>query len=79
MLKVRIVFEYVIGKIKGRWWVLDKCLDEDLDRIFDIIIVVCVLYNICILRGENYDVLDDSDDSDSEDDEDFILGVNVIF
>ena len=77
LLKARIMSEDAIGKMKGRWRVLDKRLDEDSDRIPDTIIAACVLHNICTLRGENYDVSDDSDDSDSEDDEDPTLGANA--
>ena len=74
--KARIVSEHATGKTKGRWRVLDKRLDEDSDRIPDTIIAACVLHNICTLRGENYDVSDDSDDSDSED-EDPTPGANA--
>ena len=47
-----------------------------LSEIFEII-AACVLHNICTLRGENYDVSDDSDDSESEDDEDPTPGANA--
>ena len=75
--KARIVSEHAIGKTKGRWRVLDKRLDEDSDRIPATIIAACVLHNICTLRGEDYDVSDDSDDCDSEDDEDPTPGANA--
>lgn len=72
--KARIVSEHAIGKTKGRWRALDKRLDEDSDRIPAAIVAACVLHNICTLRGEDYDV---SDNSDSEDNEDPTPGANA--
>ena len=48
--KARIVSEHAIGKMKGRWRVLEKRLDEESDRIPDTIIAASVLHNICTLR-----------------------------
>ena len=67
--KARIVTEHAFGMMKGKWRVLLKCLDEDIDRIPDTIIACCVLHNICVLRGDEFDI-DDSDDNDSDDDDD---------
>lgn len=41
-------------------------MDEDHKRIPDTIIAYCVLHNICIIRGDEFDgdVEDDSDDDD---------------
>ena len=62
--KARIVSEHAFGMTKG----LLKRLDEDSDRIPDTIIACCVLRNICILRGDEFDI-DDIDDDDSDDDD----------
>ena len=48
--KARIVSEHAIGKMKGRWRVLEKRLDKESDRIPDTIIAASVLHNICTLR-----------------------------
>lgn len=44
-------------------------MDEDHKRIPDTIIAYCVLHNICIIRGDEFDgdVEDDSDDDDDDD------------
>ena len=71
MSKARIVSEHAYGLTKGRWRVLQKRLDEDSDRIPDTIIACCILHNICIIRGDHYEIdnIDvDDDDDDSEDD-----------
>ena len=52
---------------KGRWRVLLKRLDEDSERIPDTIIACCILHNICIIRGEDFD--GEQDDSDDDDDD----------
>lgn len=67
--KARIISEHAYGMTKGRWRVLEKRLDEDTERIPDTIIACCVLHNICILRGEDYDVSDDSEDDDDGNDD----------
>ena len=65
----RIVSEHVFGLLKGRWRALLKRLDEDYWRTPNTIIVCCVLHNICIIRGDEFDgdVDDDSDDDDDDD------------
>ena len=57
--------EHAYGSAKGRWRVLQKRLDEDSDRIPDTIVACCILHNICIIRGDNYEI-DDDDDDDSD-------------
>ena len=63
--KAGIVSEHAFGMTKGRWRVLLKRLDEDIDRIPETIIACCVLHNICVLRGDDFDI-DNSDDDDDE-------------
>ena len=66
--KARIVSEHAFGLLKGRWRALLKRLDEDHWRIPNTIIACCVLHNICIIRGEEFDgdVEDDSNDDDDD-------------
>ena len=52
--KARIVSEHAFGLLKGRWRALLKRLDEDHQRIPDTIIACCVLHNICIIRGDEF-------------------------
>ena len=67
--KAQIVSEHAFGLLTGRWRALLKCLDEDHWRIPNTIIACCVLHNICIIQGEEFDgdVEDDSDDDDDDD------------
>ena len=53
--KARIVSEHAFGLLKGTWRALLKRLDEDHWRIPNTIIACCVLRNICIIRGEEFD------------------------
>lgn len=68
--KARIVSEHAYGLTKGRWRVLQKRLDEDSDRIPDTIIACCILHNICIVRGDRYEIDNDDDDDDDDDNDD---------
>ena len=67
--KARIVSEHAFGLLKGRWRALLKRLDEDHWRTPNTIPACCVLHNICIIRGDEFDedVDDDSDDDDDDD------------
>ena len=44
-----------------------KRLDEDSDSIPDTIIACCILCNICIIRGDRYEIDNDDDDDDKDD------------
>ena len=68
MSKARIVLEHAYGLTKGRWRVLQKRLDSD--RISDTIIACCILHNICIVRGDRYEIENDDDDDDNDDNDD---------
>ena len=67
--KARIVSEHAFGLLKGRWRALLKRLDEDHWKTPNTIIACCVLHNICIIRGDEFDgdVNDDRDDDDDDD------------
>ena len=67
--KARIVSEHAFGLLKGRWRALLKRLDEDHWRTPNTVTACCVLHNICIIRGDEFDgdVDDDSDDDDDDD------------
>ena len=68
LAKARIVSEHAFGLLKGRWRALLKRLDEDHCRIPNTIIACCVLHNICIIRGDEFE--GDADDSSDDDDDD---------
>lgn len=68
--KARIVAEHAFGLMKGRWRVLQKRLDEDQARVPDTIIACCILHNICVMRGDEYDGDLFNDDTDDDDDDD---------
>ena len=68
--KARVVSEHAFGSTKNRWRVLQKRLDEQSDRVPDTIFACCVLHNICILRGDQYDNGSDDEDDNSDDDDD---------
>ena len=67
--EARIASEHAFGLLKGRWRALLKRLDEDHWRIPNTIIACCVLHNICIIRGDEFegDADDNSDDDDNDD------------
>ena len=68
LAKARIVSEHAFGLLKGRWRALLKHLDEDHWRIPNTIIACCVLHNICIIRGDEFE--GDADDNSNDDDDD---------
>ena len=69
--KARIVVEHAFGLTKGRWRVLLKRLDEEKERVPNTIIACCILHNICVMIGDEYEAdLDDDDDDDDNDDDD---------
>ena len=72
LAKARMVSEHAFGLLKGRWRALLKRLDDDHWRIPNTNIACCVLHNICIIRGDEFegDVNDNSDDDDDDDDDD---------
>lgn len=65
--KARVVSEHAFGLTKNRWRILQKRLDDQSDRVPDTIFACCVLHNICILRGDQYDDDDDHFDDDHDD------------
>lgn len=67
--KARIVTEHAFGHLKGRWRVLLERSYEDKERVPATIIACCILHNICVMRGDEYDgelARDDDDDDDEE-------------
>ena len=70
LAKAQIVSENAFGLLKGKWRALRlKRLDEDHRRIPNTIIACCVLHNICIIRGDEFEG-DGDDNSDDDDDDD---------
>ena len=65
----QIVSEHAFGLLKGRRIALLKRLDEDNWRIPNTIIACCVLHNICINRGDEFEGHADHN-SDHDDDDD---------
>ena len=80
LAKARIVSEHAFGLLKGRWRALLKSLDEDHWRIPNTIIACCVLHNICIIQGDEFegDADDNSDDDDDDDNGVPSQAVNVV-
>ena len=50
----RITVERAFGELKGRFRILMKRMDVDLDNVIKTIITCCVLHNICQKRGDLY-------------------------
>ena len=50
----RVTVERVFGELKGRFRILMKRMDVDLDNVVKTIITCCVLHNICQKRGDLY-------------------------
>ena len=48
----RITIERALGVLKGRFRILIKRMDVDLDNLVKAIITYCVLHNICQKRGD---------------------------
>ena len=63
--KTRVIVERAYGKLKSRWrCLLIKALEENTGKVPFTLITCCILYNICILVGDD---LDDSDLSSDDD------------
>ena len=63
--KTRVIVERAYGKLKSRWrCLLIKALEENTGKVPFTVITCCILYNICILVGDD---LDDSDLSSDDD------------
>jgi hypothetical protein len=54
----RICVEQAFGRLKSRWRVLTKTLEQSLEVVSHIITVSCILHNIC---EEENDILDDAE------------------
>ena len=65
----RSVVERAFGKLKGRWRLLLKKIEQQTRTLSKTVLTACVLHNICVNHGDLYDCSDsDSDDSNAEDD-----------
>lgn len=54
--RTRMIVERSIGLLKGRWrFLLDKVPMRRTDLIPYYIISCCILHNICLLQGDNFD------------------------
>lgn len=67
---LRCVVENAFGMLKSRWGIVLKKIEQHLKSMKTTVIATCVLHNICIERGDMYDMSDsDSSDDDSSDDD----------
>lgn len=57
--RARVVEERAFGILKGRWRVLQKCLDSSLNFAIKTTIVCIVLHNFCIEANDEWDDDDD--------------------
>lgn len=66
LLVVRVVVECVFGILKSCWRILDVIEERDIVFVFKIIIVCVVLYNFCILVGDEWEDGDFNEGNDND-------------
>lgn len=66
LLFVRVVVECVFGILKSCWRILDVIEERDIVFVFKIIIVCVVLYNFCILVGDEWEDGDFNEGNDND-------------
>ena len=66
LMKLRVVVERALGKLKKRWRCILKELEDDTERVAFNALACCVLRD----DFDNSDEDDDSDDDDDDDDKD---------
>lgn len=49
-----MIVENIFGCWKGRFLRFFKCLDMEVGGVVEVVVVVCVIYNICEMRRELY-------------------------
>ncbi|MGH0151213.1 UNVERIFIED_CONTAM: hypothetical protein FKN15_060192 [Acipenser sinensis] len=55
MGRVRVVIEQSFGRLKGRWCILLKRMEQNLQNTTNIAGACCILHNICEARNVAYD------------------------
>ena len=50
-----MVTENAYGRLKGRWRILLKRNDTDLNNMPNLMLAVCTLHNLCETTGEEFD------------------------
>lgn len=53
--RARMVTENAYGRLKGRWRILLKRNDTNLDNMPNLVLAVCTLHNLCETTGEEFD------------------------
>jgi hypothetical protein len=67
----RVIVEIAFGDLKGRWRILRDKVEMRVSSVPDIVLVCCILHNVCI---EEKDQSDEFFDGENEDDEDSPAG-----
>ncbi|RXM35447.1 hypothetical protein EOD39_12914, partial [Acipenser ruthenus] len=55
MGRERVVVEQSFGRLKGRWLILHKRMEQNLQNTTNIAGACCILHNICEARNVAYD------------------------
>ena len=70
---LRCPVECAFGMLKSQWRIVMKKIEQKTSTLTKTVVASCVLYNICIERGDLYDDDCDSDDDSDDEDEDRIV------
>lgn len=70
----RVAIECAFGRLKSRWWILQKRLDSRITFSVKISFAFAVLHNFCIKIGDEWedDFYDDNDDRGNKQDNDLM-------
>ena len=74
---LRSVVEQAFGTLKARWRIALKKVEQKPSTLKKTVIAACVLHNICIERGDLYDMDNNDSDDSSDDDNDGRIGVET--
>ena len=69
--------ERAFGTLKARWRIALKKVEQKTSTLKKTLIAACVLHNICIERGDLFDMDGNDSDDSSDDDNDGRIGVET--